>query len=194
MGSASRRAESTAPPKKVVRAAVREPAARRYWDIVHTPHGAFMAASFAPDAAAASRFQALFLAAETKAAPAACVCRSKPEPSCTCAAPEDLVTPAHEKAMCRLDLQQKKPPADLFYQTGFGWVDGPYVHGPLRGDLVPALLALDQSMLALALRSLLAPDRHTLASRLLAADPVVGARLRRAYKAVDARLAGSPTE
>ena len=89
---------------------VQDPRVRAYWDLAYTPHPAFMAASFARDAASAGKFAELFKQNEALNSLASCVCRQNvdlgkndqskndqlesgaltPAPRCECSSASDL--------------------------------------------------------------------------------------------------------
>ena len=104
----------------------------------------------------------------------------------------DIAVPAYAILLAAtVDPNRFEPPLaraenlgapDVFYRPGLGFADAYFVKGPKAGRVVPAILALDQAISALALRAMLAPDGRALSARMLAGSPVVAARLREAYR------------
>jgi hypothetical protein len=80
---------------------------------------------------------------------------------------------------------------EKLYDREVGWMDGVHVRHEHRGKVIPVQLSLDQSMIALSLLEMRAPDNRTTASRLLGADPMVHSRLQSFYSAMEPRLSGS---
>ena len=188
---------------------VKDPNVRAYWELAYTPHPAFMAATFARDSESAAKYAQIFKQNESLESPGTCICRQNqpsgtimPAPACECHSPLDLpnMKPGPdgvvgEPNLCTVAKNTKQSfGKDRLYQPGLGWMDGYYINGPFKNRVIPVLISLDQSMVALSIYSILSPDGHYVGSKSLLNDPVVSAKLRTAYKAVDGKLANLPSE
>ena len=189
---------------------VKHPEVRRYWDIAYTPHPAFMAASFAREAALAKKFTDVFKQNESISSESTCVCGQKPNateavfpaPTCQCQSSQDLPNmpmgpdgKIGEPNLCTVGSPEDKlqlTSTDRLYQPGLGWMDGYYVSGPHKGKVIPVLISLDQGMIALSIFSILSADGHHIGSKSLMANPKVHARLIRAYQSIDKKMASIP--
>lgn len=78
------------------------------------------------------------------------------------------------------------------YRPGVGWMDGMHVQGPRSGAVVPALLSLDQAMIALAAAQTFSRDGMTVGARALHQNPATRERLKTFYIQVDRMLERSP--
>lgn len=183
---------------------------RRFWDIAYTPHPAFMAASFARESVLAKKYADIFKQNETISSVSTCVCNQEsgatvpvfPAPDCHCQSAADLPNMPvgadgiiGEPNLCKVGSPEDAPQltaTDRLYQPGLGWMDGYYVNGPLKEKVIPVLISLDQGMIALSIFSILSPDGHHVGSKSLTANPKVEARLKRAYQAINDKMAAIP--
>jgi hypothetical protein len=169
-----------------------------------------MAASFAREPTLARRFADVFKQNEALSSASTCICDQAesseaavfPAPGCSCKSANDLPNmPAGpdgvigEPNLCTVAPRENASlftAKDQMYQPGLGWMDGYYVKGPLANKVIPVLISLDQGMIALSIFSILSTDGHHVGSKSITKNAVVEARLRRAYKAIDDKLASLP--
>lgn len=182
---------------------INDPRTRAYWDLAYTPHPAFMAAVFARDQESALKYAQIFRRNELIESPGSCRCRQHqiaseimPAPTCECRSLLDLPNSKpgregiiDEPNLCTVARDPNQSfGKDRLYQPGFGWMDGYFVDGPFKNRVIPVIISLDQSMIALSLYALLSTDGHNVGSRHLLSDPIVSARLATAYKAIDQKI------
>lgn len=71
-----------------------------------------------------------------------------------------------------------------FYVEGLGWLDGLHLKGSEKGKVVPVYLSLDQTMIALSLAQVLAPDQMTVGNRALFEHPEANYRIQNFYQSL----------
>ncbi len=72
-----------------------------------------------------------------------------------------------------------------FYHDHLGWMDGYYVQGNNKGHIVPTLLALDQTIIALTIARMNSDDGSTASARILIQDNVRVKKLNDLYLRYD---------
>jgi hypothetical protein len=78
------------------------------------------------------------------------------------------------------------------YHQELGWLDGLHVNGSANGHIVPALLALDQTIIALSLIQLMSSDGLLSSARLLQQDPARVERLNEYYGEIEHLMSRRP--